>query len=126
MKQPTEEYVCSERVEVKSKEMFTKSRKKSPLNGEGLMGKVKVGQNYQPVCIPGNSPLTVNGITTKMPYKATCLVQQAEHSNLPIGVIVHNCYVKPNKNNVPVILINTNSYNVWIHQPLLAAELYDV
>ena len=40
MKQPTEEYVCSERVEVKSKEMFTKSRKKSPLNDEGLMGKV--------------------------------------------------------------------------------------
>ena len=41
-------------------------------------------------------------------------------------MIVNSCYVKQNKNNVPVILINTNSYNVWIHQPLLAAELYDV
>ena len=54
-----------------------KSNKKSPLNDEALMGKVKVGQNYQPICIPGNSSLTVNGIGTKLPYKAICHVLPA-------------------------------------------------
>ena len=39
---------------------------------------------------------------------------------------MNSCDVKPTKSNVPVILINTNSYNVWIRQPLLAAKLYDV
>ena len=126
MKQPVNANDDSEQVGARSSQTFIKSKKKSPLNDEGLLGKVKVGQNYQPICIPGNSSLTVNGIGTKLPYKATCLVQQAENSNLPPGIVVNSCYVKPTKNNVPVILINTNSYNVWIRQPLLVAELYDV
>ena len=28
--------------------------------------------------------------------------------------------------SIPVILINTNRYNVWIRQPLLAAKLFDM
>ena len=32
----------------------------------------------------------------------------------------------PKAISIPVILINTNRYNVWIRQPLLAAELFDV
>ena len=32
----------------------------------------------------------------------------------------------PKARSIPVILINTNRYNVWIRQPLLAAELFDV
>ena len=31
----------------------------------------------------------------------------------------------PKARLIPVILINTNRYNVWIRQPLLAAELFD-
>ena len=32
----------------------------------------------------------------------------------------------PKARSIPVIMINTNRYNVWIRQPLLAAELFDV
>ena len=35
--------------------------------------------------------------------------------------------VTPNKSKqVPVALLNTNSYNVWIRQPLLAADIVEV
>ena len=27
---------------------------------------------------------------------------------------------------MPVTLLNTNSYNVWVHQPLLAADIVEV
>ena len=34
---------------------------------------------------------------------------------------------QPTKSNlVPVTLMNTNDYNVWIRQPLFAGELYEV
>ena len=34
--------------------------------------------------------------------------------------------VTPHKNKqVPVALMNTNTYNVWIHQPLLAADIVE-
>ena len=31
----------------------------------------------------------------------------------------------PKARTIPVIIINTNRYNVWIRQPLLGAELFD-
>ena len=31
----------------------------------------------------------------------------------------------PKTRSIPVIIINTNRYNVWIRQPLLAAKLFD-
>ena len=31
----------------------------------------------------------------------------------------------PKARTIPVIIINTNRYNVWIRQPLLAAKLFD-
>ena len=37
---------------------------------------------------------------------------------LPIGIL--------KARTTPVIIINTNRYNVWVRQPLLAAKLYDV
>ena len=33
--------------------------------------------------------------------------------------------VTPKAKSIPVLLINTNRYNVWIRQPLLAAKLFD-
>ena len=27
---------------------------------------------------------------------------------------------------IPIIIINTNRYNIWVRQPLLTAKLYDV
>ena len=47
--------------------------------------------------------------------------------NLPIGVGVNNTLVTPSKSGlVSVILINNNSHNVWIRQPLYAADLWEV
>ena len=50
-----------------------------------------------------------------------------ESSNLPLGVGVNNTLVTPSKSRlVSVILINNNSHNVWIHQPLYAGDLWEV
>ena len=38
----------------------------------------------------------------------------------------NQCVAIPKARTIPVIIINTNRYNVWIRQPLLAAELFDV
>ena len=55
------------------------------------------------------------------------MVELAEDNNLPSGLIVNRTYVHPSKSNlVPVTLINTNDYNVWIRQPLFAAKLCEV
>ena len=62
-----------------------------------------------------------------VPYRGDFMVELAEDNNLPAGLIVNRTYVHPSKSNlVPVTLINTNNYNVWIRQPLFAAELYEV
>ena len=56
----------------------------------------------------------------------TCLVDQAEHHILPLGIIVNRCVAKPKARSMPIILINTNKQNIWLQQPLLATELYTV
>ena len=44
-----------------------------------------------------------------------------------MGIVVNRTMVTPNKSKqVPVALLNTNSYNVWIQQPLLAADIAEV
>ena len=44
-----------------------------------------------------------------------------------MGVMVNHTTVTPTKSkNVPVTLMNTDSYNVWIKQPLLAADIVEV
>ena len=65
------------------------------------------------------------GHTTKIHPNAVCLVEQAEHHNLPQGIVVNRCVAKVKSRSMPVILINTNMQNVWLQQLLLAAELYD-
>ena len=90
----------------------------------GAIGQVTVGSRKNPVCIPGNSALTVPGQTSKIPTKLTCLVEQAQHHNLPPGIVINRCLATTKARSVPVILVNTNRQNVWIRQPLLAAELF--
>ena len=53
------------------------------------------------------------------------MVELAVHSNLPSGVVVNCSYVTPKTGQVAVILINTAGRNIWIHQPLLAAKIYE-
>ena len=83
-----------------------------------------IGSKNNPICIPGNSVITVLGHTTKVHPKAVCLVEQAEHHNLPQGIVVNRCVATVKSRSVPVILINTTKQNVWLCQPLLAAGLY--
>ena len=54
------------------------------------------------------------------------MVEARECNNLPFGLVVNRTMVTPNKSKrVPVVIVNTNSYNVWIRQPLLAADMVE-
>ena len=99
------------------------------INKDGLLGKVLVGNVTQPICVPGNSALTIPGRlgkNTKVPSGTPCLIDTAAVSNLPQGISVNCCLVHPRGKMVLVILINQNNYNIWIWQPLLAAQIYEV
>ena len=55
------------------------------------------------------------------------MIEARSQNNLPMGVIVNQTAVTPTKSKkVPVTLLNTNSYNVWICQQLLAADIVEV
>ena len=69
-------------------------------------------------------PLLCWDRTNKIPSKITCLVEQAQHHNLHLGIVINRCVATTKARSVPVILINTTKQNVWIGQPLLAAELF--
>ena len=120
--------VMSQTVKVnKSPKTDDLSKKKDQLyfrRKNGTIGQVTVGSKQNPVCIPGNSALTVLGQTNKIPLKLTCLVEQAQHHNLPPGIVINRCMATTKARSVPVILVNTSRQNVWIRQPLLAAELF--
>ena len=51
-------------------------------------------------------------------------MEQAQHHNLPPGIVINRCMVTTKARSVPVILVNINRQNVWIQQPLLATELF--
>ena len=93
---------------------------------DGLLGQVTINTKQQPICIPRNSTITILGYTNKLPPKVTCLVEQAEHHNLLLGKVINQCMAIPKARTIPLIIIHTNRYNVWIRQPLLAAKLFDV
>ena len=101
--------------------------KKDQLNfrrKDGAIGQVSIGSKQNPVCVPGNLAITVLGWTNKISPKITCLVEQAQHHNLAPGIVINRCVATTKARSVPVILVNTNRKNVWIWQPLLAAELF--
>ena len=52
-------------------------------------------------------------------------MEQVEHHNLLFGIVVNQCVAFPKARAIPIILVNTNRFNVWVRQPLLAAEFYD-
>ena len=59
--------------------------KKDQLNfrrKDGAMGQVTIGSKQNPVCVPGNSAITVPGQTNKIPPNTICLIKQAQHHNL--------------------------------------------
>ena len=90
-----------------------------------MTGQVTIGTKQQPICIPGNSTITKLGCTNKLPPQFTCLVEQAEHHNLPLGIVIRWYVAMPKARSIPVIIINTKRYIVWIRQPLISAEVFD-
>ena len=108
----------------KSDDLFKKKDQQNFDDVSGHIGQVMIGSKKSPICIPGNSVITVPGHTTRVHPKAVCLVEQAEHHNLPQGIIVNRCVATVKSRSMPVILINTTKHNVWLWQPLLATELY--
>ena len=108
---------------------YQKNPQNSTINKDGLLGKLLVGNVTQPICVPGNSALTILGRlgkNTKVPSGTHCLIDTAAVSNLPQGISVNHCLVQPRGKMVPVILMNQNNHNIWIWQPLLAAEIHEV
>ena len=108
---------------------YLKKAQNFTINKDGLLGKVLVGNATQPICVPGNSALTILGRlgkNTKVPSGTPCLIDTAAVSNLPQGISVNCCLVHPRGKMVPVILMNQNNHNIWIQHPLLAAEIYSV
>ena len=83
-----------------------------------------VGDHRQPICIPaGTSKVVVGKMQNKL-LKGSYMVEATDDNNLPCGVSMNHTYINPTKaKQVSVILLNTNSYNVWIRQPLNAATI---
>ena len=91
-----------------------------------MLGQVWVGEYHQAICIPANSAKILTGKTNKIQKKYSCLIEPKEINNLPLGVMVNRTMVTPKKSKqVPIILMSTNSYNIWIRQPLLAANVVE-
>ena len=40
-------------------------------------------------------------------------------------MVFNGCMATLKSNILPIFLVNTNKFNVWVRQPLLKAELYD-
>ena len=93
----------------------------------GYAGRVMVGDKRQPICIPaGMSKVVVGRTQDKLP-KGSYMVEATDNDNLPCGVSVNHTYVNPTKaKQVSVILLHTNSYNIWIWQLLYAATIWDI
>ena len=68
----------------------------------------------------------VQGRTNRITQQLSCMVEARACNNLPRGVVVNRTMFTPNKNKqVPISLVNTNTYNVWICHTLLAADIVE-
>ena len=110
--------VKSEKDSGKSKNTQTgtgKQRDKKLNTLGGYAGRVMVGNRRQPICIlAGTSKVVIGRTQHKLP-RGSYMVEATDDDNLPCGVSVNHTYVNPTKaKQVSVILLNTNSYNVWI------------
>ena len=74
-----------------------------------------IAANNQPICMPGNSTITVLGKLSKLIITGSYMIELAVHNNLPSGVVVNCSYVTPKAGQVAAIPIKTNSRNIWIH-----------
>ena len=128
---------CKNSNEAKSDENSGKSKNIQTGSGKqrnkklntlgGYAGRVMVGNHKQPICIPAGTSKVVIGKTQEKLPRGSYMVEATDDDNLPCGVSVNHTYVNPTKaKQVSVILLNTNSYNVWIRQPLYTTTIWDV
>ena len=109
------------------KEDKDKPRKRKIDTLGGYASRVMVGDKIQPICIPaGMSKVVVSRTQEKLPW-GSYMIEATDNDNLPCGISVNHTYISPTKSRqVSVILLNTNTYNVWIHQPLYTTTIWDV
>ena len=128
---------CKNSNEAKSKKDSGKSKNTQTGSGKqrnkklntlgGYAGRVMVGNRRQPICIQAGTSKVVIGRTQEKLPRGSYMVEATDDDNLPCGVSVNHTYVNPTKaKQVSVILLNTNSYNVWIRQRLYADTIWDV
>ena len=97
------------------------------MNEDGLLGRVWKGNTSQPICVPGNSALTIPGRfgkNTRTPNGTPGLIDTAAVNNFLQGISVNHCLTHPDGSVVPVNVINQKNHNIWIWQPLLVAEIF--
>ena len=114
-------------LKTNGQQQLTKKAQQFTINEDGLLSKVLIGNANKPICVPGNSALTIPGRlgkNAKVPNGTLCLIDTTAVNSLSQGIFVNHCLAHPKGNVVPVIVINQNNYNIWIQQPLLAAEIY--
>ena len=94
---------------------------------DATLSQVWVGSPHQNICIQANSVKVIQGKTSRSAQRLSCMIKARSQNNLPMGVVVNHTAVTPTKSKkVPVTLMNTNSYNVWIKKLLLAADIVEV
>ena len=110
-----------------SQNLETETNLEQESKADNVLGQVWVGEYHQAICIQANSAKILTGKTNKIQKKKySCLIEPKEINNLPLGVMVNRTMVTAKKSKqVPIILMNTNSYNIWIRQPLLAANVVE-
>ena len=59
------------------------------------LGTVTIGINNQPICVPGNSTITIPGKLLKLVSRGTYMIELAVHNSLPSGAVVNHSYVTP-------------------------------
>ena len=91
-----------------------------------VLGQVWVGEYYQAICIPANSAKILTGKNKQNSKEIFLFGGTKDSNNLPLGVVLNRTIVTLKKSKqVPIILMNTNSYNIWIRQPLLATNVVE-
>ena len=109
-----------------AKSSLKKKHQNFNIDKDWLVGTVMVGTDYQIICVPGNAIITVPGKISRINNKGSYMLETAVHANLPSGIVVNHSYDTPKSGRMSVILVNTTSRNIWIRQPLLTADIYEV
>ena len=117
--------IHSGQININTSEISSEVRNQD-LSQESVLSQVWVGNPQQAICIPANSMKVVQGRTNRITRRLSCMVEARACNNLPRGVVVNRTMFTPNKNKwVPISLVNTNTYNVWICLTLLAADVVE-